>query len=269
MHCVGEGGFGRIYKAELPEGNTLAVKKLHSLNHGEMAKQKEFLDEIRALTEIRHRNIVKFYGFCSHPRHSFLVYEYLQRGSLATILSNDEAAKELNWERRLNVLKGVAHALSYMHHECSPSIIHRDISSKNILLDSEFEAHVSDFGTAKLLNPDSSNQSTLAGTCGYIAPELVYTMKVTEKCDVYSFGVLALEIINGKHPGDLIFRFLSHSAEIEVVMSNMLDQRLSPPTHEVEDKLSFTMTLAFLCLHMNPQARPAMQFVSQVFSNYA
>ncbi|XP_021651042.2 MDIS1-interacting receptor like kinase 2 [Hevea brasiliensis] len=264
MHCIGEGGFGKVYKAELPSGNTLAVKKFHSLNQGETADQKEFLNEIRALTEIRHRNIVKFYGFCSHLRHSFLVYEYLQMGNLDTVLSNDEAARELDWNKRLNVVKGVANALSYMHHECLPPIIHRDISSKNVLLDSEFEAHVSDFGIAKLLNPDSSNQSMLAGTYGYIAPELAYTMKVTEKCDVYSFGVLALEIINGKHPSDLISRISSQSADTEVEMNNMLDQRLSPPTHEVEDKLAFTVSLAFSCIRMNPKSRPAMQFVSRL-----
>ncbi|XP_057988950.1 probable leucine-rich repeat receptor-like protein kinase At1g35710 [Hevea brasiliensis] len=140
MHCIGEGGFGKVYKAELPSGNTLAVKKFHSLNQGETADQKEFLNEIRALTEIRHRNIVKFYGFCSHLRHSFFVYEYLQDGQSG---------------------------------HCA-----KDISSKNVLLDSEFEAHVSDFGIAKLLNLDSSNQSMLASTYGYIAPELAYTMKV-------------------------------------------------------------------------------------------
>ncbi|XP_057988943.1 MDIS1-interacting receptor like kinase 2-like [Hevea brasiliensis] len=267
MHCIGEGGFGKVYKAELPSGNTLAVKKFHSLNQGETADQKEFLNEIRALTEIRHRNIVKFYDFCSHLRHSFLVYEYLQMGNLDNVLSNDEAARELDWNKRLNVIKGVANALSYMHHECLPPIIHRDISSKNVLLDSEFEAQVSDFGIAKLLNLDSSNQSMLAGTYGYIAPELAYTMKVTEKCNVYSFGVLALEIINRKHPSDLISRISSQSADTEVEMNNMLDQRLSPPTDEVEDKLAFTVTLAFSCIRMNPQSRPAMQFVSQLLSN--
>jgi serine/threonine protein kinase len=98
------------------------------------------------------------------------MYEYLEKGSLATILSKEEEAKELDWSRRVNIIKGVAHALAYMHHDCSPPIVHRDISSKNVLLDSDYEAHVSDFGTAKLLKLDSSNLTGFAGTFGYVAP---------------------------------------------------------------------------------------------------
>ena len=113
---------------------------------------------------------MKLYGFCTHKRHSFLVYEYFERGSLAAMLSKDEEAKELGWSKRVNIVKGVAHALSYMHHDCLPPIVHRDISSKNILLDSEYEACVSDFGTAKFLNPDSTNWTVAAGTYGYMAP---------------------------------------------------------------------------------------------------
>jgi hypothetical protein len=168
--CIGKGGYGTVYKAKLTFGNIVAVKKLLPLRDGEIAQQKDLLNEIRALTEIRHRNIIKLHGFCSHSQHSFLIYEYLERGSLAILLSNDGGAKELEWNKRVNIIKSVAHALSYMHHDCSPPIVHRDISSKNVLLDFEYEAHVSDFGTAKLLNRDSSNWSSLAGTYGYIAP---------------------------------------------------------------------------------------------------
>ncbi|XP_034672601.1 probable leucine-rich repeat receptor-like protein kinase At1g35710 [Vitis riparia] len=186
MYCIGEGGHGSVYKAELPSGNIVAVKKLHRFDI-DMAHQKDFVNEIRALTEIKHRNIVKLLAFCSYSRHSFLVYEYLERGSLGTILSKELEAKEVGWGTRVNIIKGVAHALSYLHHDCVPPIVHRDISSNNVLLDSKYEAHVSDFGTAKFLKLDSSNWSTLAGTYGYVAPKLAYTMKVTEKCDVYSF----------------------------------------------------------------------------------
>ena len=167
--CIGKGGFGVVYKAKLISRNLVAVKKLLPLHDGEIGQQKEFLNEIRALTEKRHQNIVKLHDFCSHSHHSFFIYEYLERGSLATILSNDGEAKELDWNKRLNIIKSVAHALSYMHHDCSPPIVHRDISSKNILLDSEYVAHVSDFGTTKLLNRDSSNWTSLAGTYGYVA----------------------------------------------------------------------------------------------------
>ncbi|KAM7461973.1 hypothetical protein LguiA_030094 [Lonicera macranthoides] len=186
--CIGEGGFGTAYKAKLQLANVVAVKKLHSVSN--IADCNSFLNAMKALTEIRHRNIVKLHGFFSHTRHSFLVFDYLERGCLAKILRKEEEARKLDWKKRVNIIKGIAHALSYMHHDCSPPIVHRDISSKNILLNSKYEACVSDFGTAKILKADSSNWSTLAGTYGYVAPELAYTMKVTGKCDVYSFGII-------------------------------------------------------------------------------
>ncbi|KAG2675620.1 hypothetical protein I3760_12G013800 [Carya illinoinensis] len=229
LYCIGKGGCGSVYKAKLPSGVILAVKKLHPAHDGRKGFQKEFINEIRALTEIRHRNIVKLYGFCSHPQHPFLVYEYFERGSLAKILENEDSAELLDWNKRLNIVKGVAYALSYMLHDCVQPIIHRDISSRNILLDSQYDAHVSDFGTAKLLKLDTSNWSSLAGTYGYVAPELAYTMKVTEKCDVYSFGVLALEILMGKHPGDFICSLSSPSAMKNIKLKDVLDRRLPFP----------------------------------------
>ncbi|XP_031253558.1 MDIS1-interacting receptor like kinase 2-like [Pistacia vera] len=255
-HFIGKGGYGSVYKAELSPGNIVAVKKIHSMYTGDIANQKDFLSEIRVLTEIKHRNIVKFFGFCSHSRHSFLVYEYLERGSLAAILSNEAGAVVLDWSKRVNVIKGVAHAMSYMHHDCFPPIVHRDISSKNILLDMEYVAHVSDFGTTKLLKPDSSNWNQLAGTYGYVAPELAYTMKVTEKCDVYSFGVLALEVILGKHPGDVLASFSGSFVSMNIELNDMLDPRLPFPSLEVRNKLITIMDLAFLCLDASPQSRP-------------
>ncbi|XP_034673901.1 MDIS1-interacting receptor like kinase 2-like [Vitis riparia] len=265
MYCIGEGGHGSVYKAELPSGNIVVVKKLHRFDI-DMAHQKDFVNEIRALTEIKHRNIVKLLGFCSHSRHSFLVYEYLERGSLGTILSKELEAKEVGWDTRVNIIKGVAHALSYLHHDCVPPIVHRDMSSNNVLLDSKYEAHVSDFGTAKFLKLDSSNWSTLAGTYGYVAPELAYTMKVTEKCDVYSFGVLALEVMRGRHPGDLISSLSASPGKDNVVLKDVLDPRLPPPTLRDEAEVKSVIQLATACLNGSPQSRPTMQMVSQMLS---
>ncbi|RWR97274.1 MDIS1-interacting receptor like kinase 2-like protein [Cinnamomum micranthum f. kanehirae] len=263
--CVGEGGYGKVYKANLPTGPVVAIKKLHPQEDGEQIDQRSFRNEIKALTQIRHRNIVKLYGFCSYPRCSFLVYEYMERGSLAKVLKSGEGVFEFDWMKRANVVRSVAHALSYMHHDCNPSIVHCDLSSSNILLDMEYEAFISDFGTARLLKPDSSNWSTLVGTCGYIAPEYAYTMKVTEKCDVYSFGVIALEVIMGKHPGELLSS-LSTSGGQGILLKDILDQRLPPPTDWEMKKVVLTVALALACLCYDPQFRPTIYHVSEKLS---
>ncbi|XP_030541450.2 MDIS1-interacting receptor like kinase 2-like [Rhodamnia argentea] len=266
-YCIGVGGYGRVFRAKLRSGVAVAVKKLHQMSDSGQTNQKEFQSEIRALTEIRHRNIVRLHGFCSHPQHSFLVYEYVERGDLSATLSEDGDAKELGWDRRANIVKGIAHALSYMHHDCVPPIVHRDISSNNILLDYECEARVSDFGTAKLLKLDTSNWSAVAGTYGYVAPELAYTMKVTEKCNVYSFGVVAIEVIHGKHPGETISSLLAASdKEIATILKNMLDSRLPAPMPGLQDELLVIFKLAIACLSANPRLRPSMNMVSQMLS---
>ncbi|TYI08770.1 hypothetical protein ES332_A09G024400v1 [Gossypium tomentosum] len=219
-YCIGTGGYGSVYRAILPSGKVVALKKLHQLEAEQPAYDTSFRNEIKFLTEIRHKNIVKLHGFCLHNRCMFLIYEYMENGSLFYALSIDEEAVELDWTKRVNIVKGVAHALSYMHHDCTPPI-----------LNSELEAFIADFGTARLLDPDSSNRTVIVGTYGYIAPELAYSMVVTEKCDVYSFGVLALEILMGKHPGDI----------------------------------AFVAVIAFTCLRAKPKARPTMKSVSQKF----
>ncbi|XXG89695.1 hypothetical protein AAC387_Pa12g1636 [Persea americana] len=265
---IGMGGYGTVYKAVLPTGKVVAVKKLH-LNNGELpdelADQKTFRNEIKALTEVRHRNIVKLYGFCSHARCMFLVYEYIERGNLHDILKDENRAVELDWTDRVRVIKGVARALSYMHHDCRPPIVHRDISSNNILIDLDYEACLSDFGTAKVLKAGSSDLSTFVGTLGYVAPELAYTMKVTEKCDVYSFGMIVLEVLMGRHPGELVSD-LSLTGGTDILLKDLLDQRLSPPTVEVAEELVFTVMLGLACIHSNPQSRPTMRDVFQELS---
>ncbi|XP_043706646.1 probable leucine-rich repeat receptor-like protein kinase At1g35710 [Telopea speciosissima] len=267
-YCIGTGGYGSVYLANLPTGKVVAVKKLHRQEAEEKANEKSFTNEIHVLTRIRHRNIVKLYGFCSHSSCKFLVYEYIERGSLTYVLGNEAEAVELDWRKRLNVIKGVAQALSYMHHDSTPPLIHRDISSNNVLLDEEFEPHVSDFGIAKFLNPDSSNRTIIAGTYGYIAPELAYTMVVTEKCDVYSFGVLALETIMGRHPGEFITS-LSLQNEKDIILKDVLDPRLPPPSQFVAQDLISSMMLIIACLHTNPKSRPTMQYISQELEHVA
>ncbi|KAJ0442864.1 putative protein kinase RLK-Pelle-LRR-XI-1 family [Helianthus annuus] len=257
-HVVGVGGYGTVYKAEL-SSEVFAVKKIHAQEDGEVQNLKSFENEIRALTEIRHQNIVKLYGFCSHSRHSFLVYEFLSGGSLRDVLNHMEQAVEFDWMKRVNTVKSIAKALSYMHHDCSQPIIHRDLSSNNILFDSDWVAHVSDFGTARLLKPDSSNWTSFAGTLGYIAPELAYTMEVNEKCDVYSFGVLTLEVIIGQHPRDLL-TLLQDTKGIS--HTDLLDQRLPPPVQEVAQQVEKLVEVAISCVQKSPQYRPSMKDIT-------
>ncbi|WJX37516.1 non-specific serine/threonine protein kinase [Trifolium repens] len=270
-YLIGVGSQGNVYKAELSEGMVVAVKKLHLVTDEEMStfSSKSFMSEIETLTGIKHRNIIKLYGFCSHSKFSFLVYKFLEGGSLDHILNNDTQAIAFDWEKRVNVVKGVANALSYLHHDCSPPIIHRDISSKNVLLNLDYEAHLSDFGTAKFLKPGLLSWTQFAGTFGYAAPELAQTMEVNEKCDVYSFGVLALEIIVGKHPGDLISLFLSPSTRPmanDMLLIDVLDQRPQQVTKPIDEEVMLITRLAFACLNQNPRSRPTMDQVSKMLA---
>ncbi|KAK5802313.1 MDIS1-interacting receptor like kinase 2-like [Gossypium arboreum] len=264
-YCIGIGGYGSVYRAQLPSGKIVALKKLHRRESEVLAFDKSFKNEAKMLSEIRHKNIVKLHGFCLHRRCMFLIYEYMARGSLFCVLADDVEAMELDWIKRVKIIKETACALSYLHHDCHSPIVHRDISSNNILLNSNLEACVSDFGTARLIDPDSSNQTMLVGTYGYIAPELAYTMVVTEKCDVYSFGVLTLETLMGKHPGELLVS-LSTSSSKNMMLSDILDPRLSLPSdRRVAKDIVFAAAIAFACLRLNPKLRPTMKCVSQEF----
>ncbi|GJY76885.1 probable leucine-rich repeat receptor-like protein kinase [Tanacetum coccineum] len=245
-YCIGMGGYGTVYKAELQPNNLVAVKKLHSSSEND--DHIGFLNEVRALTNIRHKNIVKLYGYCFHARHSFLIYEYLEKGSLKSLLSSDITAKEMDWLKRVRIVRAVANGLAYMHHDCTPPIIHRDISGANILLDSDYGAHISDFGTAKLLKLDSSNWTAVVGTYGYIAPELAYTMVATEKCDVFSFGVVALEVIMGKHPGELISSLPTLSTD-DLLLANVGDRRIPQPSSLVEKLVHSILNDSRACLN--------------------
>ncbi|KAH9741548.1 putative leucine-rich repeat receptor-like protein kinase [Citrus sinensis] len=264
-YCIGTGGYGSVYRAQLSSGRVVALKKLHRSETEELAFLESFQTEARLLSQIRHRNIVKLYGSCLHYKCMFLIYEYMERGSLFCVLRNDVEAVELDWTKRVNIVKSMAHALSYLHYDCKPPIVHRDISSNNILLNSNLEAFVADFGLARLLHPDSSNRTLVLGTYGYIAPELAYTMAVTEKCDVYSFGVVALEVLMGSHPADLLSS-LSSSSDGKIMLIDVLDQRLPPPVdRKVVQDIILVSIVAFACLQSKPKSRPTMQRISQEF----
>ncbi|KAG2549917.1 hypothetical protein PVAP13_9KG228400 [Panicum virgatum] len=261
-YIIGSGGYGRVYKAQLQGGRLVAVKRLHKTEEDNMNDENRFISEIEVLTKIRHRSIVKLYGYCSHQLYKFLVYDYIDRGSLHATLDNEELAKELNWQRRVAIARDVAQAMYYLHHECNPPIIHRDITSSNILIDANLKACISDFGIARIIKPDSSNWSELAGTYGYIAPELSYTSVVTTKCDVYSFGVVVLEIMMGRYPSEL-----QTLPSVEIAME-MLDQRTQLPTMEEVEEIALLVQLAFACMETSPHSRPEMQEVYQKLTRH-
>ncbi|KAI9074169.1 hypothetical protein K1719_043884 [Acacia pycnantha] len=250
-YLIGQGSQGSVYRAELPTGDIFAVKKLHSIPSGEISNQKAFKSEIQALTEIKHRNIVKLYGFHSNPQSSILVYEFLEDGSLHNILQNQKQATEFDWNKRVSVIKGVANALFHMHHGCSIPIIHRDISSKNVLLSFNFEeARIIDFGKAMFFMPNSNNIITF----GYAAT------------DVYNFGMLALEIIMGLYPADLISSLMGKFARNKLLLKDVLDPRVSPLTKPILDDVILVAKIAFSCLKKTPQSRPTMEKVSKEFA---
>ncbi|KAL5739000.1 hypothetical protein ACOSQ2_028180 [Xanthoceras sorbifolium] len=220
-YCIGAGAYGSIYKAQLSDGKIVALKKLHRWESEEPIFSKSFQNEVLILFEIRHRNVVKIYGFCLHKNCMFLVYEYIEKGTT-----------DLDWSKRVNIIKGISHALTYLHHNCSPSIVHCDISSNNILLNSKFEAFVADFGTGRLMHSDSSNRTVLVGTYGYTAPE--FLLSLTSQLDQ------------------------------NVMLIDLLDQRLSPPVDQIAVKdIVLVSTIVFACLQAKPKSRPSMQRVSQ------
>ncbi|XP_020240394.2 MDIS1-interacting receptor like kinase 2 [Cajanus cajan] len=261
-YCIGTGAYGSVYKAQLPSGRVVALKKLHKTESENPSFYKSFSNEAKILTEIRHRNIIRLYGFCLHNKCMFLVYEYMERGSLFYNLFNEVEAQELNWSKRINIVKEIAYALAHMHHDCTPPIVHRDISSNNILLNMELQAFISDFGTARLLDCHSSNQTLLAGTYGYVAPELASTLTVTTKCDVYSFGVVVLETMMGRHPAELISSLPEPSIQNKK-LKNILDSRIPLPffRKDMQD-IVLVVTLALACLCPHPKSRPSMQEIA-------
>ncbi|KAG6388544.1 hypothetical protein SASPL_149972 [Salvia splendens] len=202
---IGDGSFGLVYKATLRSGAVVAVKKL---SPDAFQGLREFQAEIETLAKIRHPNIVRILGYCATGQDRVLIYEFIEKGSLDQWLydtSDEEADVEfapLTWNSRMGLVRGVADGLAYMHHELAIPIIHRDIKASNVLLDSGFVAHIADFGLARRVEGPHSHVSTqVAGTMGYMPPEYVEGFAAaTTAGDVYSFGVLVVEVVTGRRP---------------------------------------------------------------------
>ncbi|ESW05312.1 hypothetical protein PHAVU_011G169600 [Phaseolus vulgaris] len=194
---IGQGGFGSVYKGLLKDGKLAAIKVL-----SEESTQgvKEFMTEINVISEIEHENLVKLYGCCVEGKHRILVYNFLENNSLAqTILGSGHNNNIFDWKTRSRICIGIARGLSYLHEEVKPHIVHRDIKASNILLDKDLTPKISDFGLAKLIPSYMTHVSTrVAGTIGYLAPEYALRGHLTRKADIYSFGVLLVEIVSGR-----------------------------------------------------------------------
>ncbi|KAK7271415.1 hypothetical protein RJT34_27289 [Clitoria ternatea] len=269
---IGSGGFGEVYKAKLKDGCVVAIKKLiHVTGQGD----REFMAEMETIGKIKHRNLVQLLGYCKVGEERLLVYEYMKWGSLEAVL-HDRAkggGSNLDWAARKRIAIGSARGLAFLHHSCLPHIIHRDMKSSNILLDENFEARVSDFGMARLVNALDTHLtvSTLAGTPGYVPPEYYQSFRCTTKGDVYSYGVILLELLSGKRPIDSSefgddSNLVGWSKKLykEKRINEIIDPDLIVQTSS-ESELYQCLRIAFECLDERPYRRPTMIQVMAMF----
>ncbi|KAI4992140.1 hypothetical protein ZWY2020_046632 [Hordeum vulgare] len=258
---VGCGGFGTVYKMVMDDGTAFAVKRI-DLNRER--REKTFEKELEILGSIRHINLVNLRGYCRLSTAKLLIYDFMELGSLDSYLHGDaQEDQPLNWNARMKIALGSARGLAYLHHDCSPGIVHRDIKASNILLDRCLEPRVSDFGLARLLVDNETHVTTVvAGTFGYLAPEYLQNGHSTEKSDVYSFGVLLLELVTGKRPTDSCF--LNKGLNIvgwlntlsgEHRLEEILDERSGDAEVEAVEGI---LDIAAMCTDADPGQRPSM-----------
>eukprot|EP01018_Ginkgo_biloba_P014145 Gb_32788 [translate_table: standard] len=291
-HVIGNGGFGTVYEGRLRDGSTVAIKKLQQKGpQGE----REFLAEMQTLGSHEfHENLVPLLGCCLFGIEKLLVYDFMSNGSLEDWLyEKNGGLKRLDWPTRYKIALGTAKGLKFLHHDCSPAVIHRDMKASNILLDDDFNPHVTDFGLARFLDVEESHVSTVvAGTLGYVPPEYSQSWRATTKGDVYSYGVVLLELATGKRPlsasdnsdGNLVEwvkMLISHGRAAEALDSILLVKRSvanresSTPTTPLSSPSSWSVSaeglqqaqlirflhLGSICTDELPNRRPNMRQV--------
>ncbi|XP_059663692.1 MDIS1-interacting receptor like kinase 1-like [Cornus florida] len=270
-NVIGMGATGIVYKADMQRSNTVvAVKKLWRAGTDvEMGSSSDDLvGEVDLLGRLRHRNIVRLLGFLHNNTDAMILYEYMQNGSLGEALHGKQAGRLLvDWVSRYNIAVGVAQGLAYLHHDCHPPVIHRDVKPNNILLDANLEARIADFGLARMMIKKNETVSKVAGSYGYIAPEYGYTLKVDEKSDIYSYGVVLMELLTGKRPLDPEF---GESVEIvewirrKIQYNKALEEALDPSVGNcryVQEEMLLVLQIAMLCTAKLPKDRPSMRDV--------
>ncbi|OVA19860.1 Protein kinase domain [Macleaya cordata] len=272
---LGQGGSGSVFKGTLPDGKIVAVKRLF-FNTRQWVDQ--FFNEVNLISDIHHKNLVKLLGCSITGPESLLVYEYVPNKSLQDHLFDPIRGRTLNWEKRFDIIIGTSEGLVYLHENSKIRIIHRDIKSSNILLDSKLRAKIADFGLARSFEEDKSHISTaIAGTLGYMAPEYLAHGQLTEKADVYSFGVLLIEIVTGKqntrgkttdYSDSLVTSVWKHFQMGRV--DELFDQNLTLHNYDnninIKEEILRVVQIGLLCTQEVPSLRPSMSTVLHMLS---
>ncbi|CAK8569248.1 unnamed protein product [Lathyrus sativus] len=259
---IGEGGYGVVYRGILQDGSVVAVKNL--LNNKGQA-EKEFKVEVEAIGKVRHKNLVGLVGYCAEGAQRMLVYEYVDNGNLEQWLHGDVGpVSPLTWDIRMKIAVGTAKGLAYLHEGLEPKVVHRDVKSSNILLDKKWNARVSDFGLAKLLGSGKSYVTTrVMGTFGYVSPEYASTGMLNESSDVYSFGILLMELVTGRSPID----YSRPPAEMNLVdwfkgmVASRRGDELLDPLIEIQPSprsLKRALLVCLRCIDLDANKRPKM-----------
>ncbi|KAH7662790.1 Non-specific serine/threonine protein kinase protein [Dioscorea alata] len=269
-NVLGMGATGIVYKADMPRHHAVvAVKKLwRSGDGGGVNDAGDIAGEVNLLGRLRHRNIVRLLGYLHNDSETMFIYEYMPNGSLWEALHGKLAGRLLvDWVSRYNIATGIAQGMAYLHHDCHPPVIHRDVKSNNILLDANLDARIADFGLAKMLLRKNETVSVIAGSYGYIAPEYGYTLKVDQKSDIYSFGVVLMELVTGKRPvepefgegQDIVGWVREKLSKREV--EDVLDRSVGGQCKHVQEEMMLVLRIAVLCSARLPKDRPSMRDV--------
>ncbi|BFI24607.1 hypothetical protein AXG93_154s1820 [Marchantia polymorpha subsp. ruderalis] len=269
-YVVGEGGFGTVYKGVLKDtGSPVAIKRL-----SQYARQgaREFMAEVKIISQLRHRNLVQLLGWCLEKDELILVYEFMPNGDLDDLIYADKPKCDLTWKQRYNILCGVATALVYLHEEWEQRVVHRDVKTSNVMLDSALNARLGDFGLARLSAHSQAPQTTLvAGTLGYLAPEFSLSGKATDKTDVYAFGVVALEVTCARRPlaPDLVLVDWVWDLHKNERLLDAVDPKLDVRSSDDEVQMKAVLQVGLLCAHPDVNARPSMRQVLNVLKGEA
>lgn len=265
-YIIGYGASSTVYKCVLKNCRPVAIKRLYAHYPHSL---KEFETELETVGSIKHRNLVSLQGYSLSPYGNLLFYDYMENGSLWDLLHGPTKKKRLDWANRLRIALGAAQGLAYLHHDCSPRIIHRDVKSSNILLDKDLDPHLTDFGIAKILCVSKAHTSTyVMGTIGYIDPEYARTSRLSDKSDVYSYGVVLLELLTGRKAVDdecNLHHLILSKATTDTVMETV-DPDISSTCRDM-GTIKKMFQLALLCTKKQPLDRPSMHEVVRVLES--